>query len=280
MLCLKARWLKRLCSVIQEGPLTDWRRQADETGLHAEFSNWIKDAVTHLDYHCTVVGPQPPLENTLDSDPTSKELAGMICPESEAMLTGVMKCACLVWWKAFDATILKPISEKIRDAKKELQSLKERSLDPKIDPKEQLEIKRKMSALKSDVKAWQQEMAVKFGKGHAVREVIDAWSCPEAHTWETWLAEQAMYDQLSALNGKRPPPQTIAEFVRQEGLYQPDINDGVRVNIAPLQKAGLLNADVLAGKDVDKAIADRGAWRDDERRWCREGKLPKPGWWE
>jgi hypothetical protein len=22
------------------------------------------------------------------------------------------------------------------------------------------------------------------------------------------------------------------------------------------------------------------ALRDDERRWCREGKLPKPGWWE
>jgi len=31
----------------------------------------------------------------------------------------------------------------------------------------------------------------------------------------------------------------------------------VRVNIAPLQKAGLLTADVLAGKDADKAIADR-----------------------
>jgi hypothetical protein len=89
-----------------------------------------------------------------------------------------------------------------------------------------------------------------------------------------------MYDQLSGLNGKRPPPQTVAEFIRQEGLYQPDINDGVRVNIAPLQKAGLLTADVLAGKDVDKAIADRAAWRDDERRWCREGKLPEPGWWE
>ena len=24
--------------------------------------------------------------------------------------------------------------------------------------------------------------------------------------------------------------------------------------------------------------ADRVAWHDDERRWCREGKLPKPGW--
>jgi len=29
--------------------------------------------------------------------------------------------------------------------------------------------------------------------------------------------------------------------------------------------AGLLTADVLAGKDVGKAIAERAAWRDDER---------------
>jgi len=89
-----------------------------------------------------------------------------------------------------------------------------------------------------------------------------------------------MYDQLSSLNEKRLPPQTVAEFIRQESLYQPDINDGVRVNIAPLQRAGLLTADVLVAKDMDKAIADRAAWRDDERRWCREGKLSKPGWWE
>jgi len=58
-----------------------------------------------------------------------------------------------------------------------------------------------------------------------------------------------------------------------------DVNDGVRVNIAPLQKAGLLAADVIATKDLDKAIADRAEWRADERRWCREGKLPRPGWW-
>jgi hypothetical protein len=51
------------------------------------------------------------------------------------------------------------------------------------------------------------------------------------------------------------------------------------VNIAPLQRAGLLAADVLAAKDVEKAIADRAEWRADERRWCREGKLPQPGWW-
>ncbi|MDZ7700059.1 MAG: hypothetical protein U5R49_25080 [Deltaproteobacteria bacterium] len=53
----------------------------------------------------------------------------------------------------------------------------------------------------------------------------------------------------------------------------------MRVNIAPLQKAGVLAADVLAKKDLDKPIADRAEWRADERRWCREGKLPQPGWW-
>lgn len=68
-------------------------------------------------------------------------------------------------------------------------------------------------------------------------------------------------------------------FLSQERRFDPDLNDGVRVNIAPLQRAGLLSADVLAGKDVEKAITDRAEWRADERRWCREGKLPRPGWW-
>jgi hypothetical protein len=280
MLCLKARWLKRLSSVIQEGPLADWRRQADETGLHAEFSTWIMDAVTHLDYHCSAVGPKPPLENSLNEDPTGEELAKMICAESDAMLLGALKCACAVWWKTFDAVILKPISEKIRESKKDLQSLKERALDPKADFDEQSELKQKTNAFKLDIKAWQRELNLKSGRGKAVRDVIESWPCPDALKWEPWLAEQAIYDQLSSLNGKRPPPQSVAEFIRQESLYQPDINDGVRVNIAPLQKAGLLASDVLAGKDADKAIADRAVWRDDERRWCREGKLPKPGWWE
>lgn len=45
------------------------------------------------------------------------------------------------------------------------------------------------------------------------------------------------------------------------------------------KKAGLLASEVLPGKDLDKAIADRAEWRAGERRWCREGKLPMPGWW-
>ena len=85
---------------------------------------------------------------------------------------------------------------------------------------------------------------------------------------------------MASLDGQRPPPQSIADFITQESRYAPDINDGVRVNIAPIQKAGLLHADVLDAKDADKAIADRAEWRADERRWVREGKLPQPGWWK
>lgn len=46
--------------------------------------------------------------------------------------------------------------------------------------------------------------------------------------------------------------------------YEPLIDDGVRVNIAPFQKLGLLASPVLAAKDVDRAIADRNRWREDD----------------
>ncbi|HET6878828.1 MAG TPA: hypothetical protein VFI31_01585 [Pirellulales bacterium] len=95
---------------------------------------------------------------------------------------------------------------------------------------------------------------------------------------EKLLADEPL-DRWCSLDGRRPVPASAAELLAQESAYAPDINDGVRVNVAPLQKAGLLAADILAKKDLDKAIADRAAWRSDERRWVREGKLPQPGWW-
>lgn len=57
-----------------------------------------------------------------------------------------------------------------------------------------------------------------------------------------------------------------------------DLNDGVRVTIAPVQLAGLLAGDVLKAADAKQAIADRARWRSDERRWVRAGKLPRCGW--
>ncbi len=86
-------------------------------------------------------------------------------------------------------------------------------------------------------------------------------------------------DKWTSHDGRSAHPSTQDAFLAEERRYAPDLNDGVRVNVAPLQKAGLLSADVLAPKDVEKAISDRAEWRADECRWCREGKLPRPGWW-
>jgi len=67
-------------------------------------------------------------------------------------------------------------------------------------------------------------------------------------------------------------------LLAQERAWAVDINDGVRVNIAPLQLAGVLASDVLKEADARKALADRARWRADERRWGREGVLPRCGW--
>jgi len=50
-----------------------------------------------------------------------------------------------------------------------------------------------------------------------------------------------------------------------------DLNDGVRVNIAPLQRADCWRLTCLRSRTWKTAIADRAEWRADERRWCREG---------
>jgi hypothetical protein len=76
------------------------------------------------------------------------------------------------------------------------------------------------------------------------------------------------------------PPRSRDELLANERTWRVDINDGVRVNIAPLQLAGLLAADVLKAPDAQKAIADRARCRADERRWVREGVLPRCGWME
>jgi hypothetical protein len=93
------------------------------------------------------------------------------------------------------------------------------------------------------------------------------------------IASKEPLDKWTSPDGKKEHTSERDAFMAQEKRYDPDINDGVRVNVAPLQKAGLLAADVLAAKDIEKAISDRAEWRADERRWCRDAKLPHPGWW-
>ena len=51
------------------------------------------------------------------------------------------------------------------------------------------------------------------------------------------------------------PPANQAALLAQEQAWPVDINDGVRVNVAPLQATGLLASGVLAAKELPKAIA-------------------------
>lgn len=299
MLALKARWLKRLSENVVSGPLPGWQNEADKIGLHEDMSQWIGDALSHLDHFCAKVGPAAPDEKKLETDPTSADLAKLIAPKAKSMVSDSLKLACDVWWKTFDDVVLGPIKEQIKalneehktlDAEHKILTGKEEPAPDKAAEFDQLtpteradrvhELEHRMKQIKLEIKPLKDEQAEKTEKAKKLRTAIERWTCPQAETWEPWLAPQPLYDQISALDGQRQPPATVADFIRQESLYAPDINDGVRVNIAPIQKAGLLAADVLATKDLDKAIADRAEWRSDERRWVREGKLPQPGWWE
>jgi hypothetical protein len=98
------------------------------------------------------------------------------------------------------------------------------------------------------------------------------FACEELST----LLAQELLDCWSG-NGLLPPADRDA-LMRAEEAWRVDINDGVRVNIAPLQLAGVLGSDVLKVQEARKAIADRARWRADERRLVREGKLPRCGW--
>ncbi|KPV54872.1 hypothetical protein SE17_01110 [Kouleothrix aurantiaca] len=100
----------------------------------------------------------------------------------------------------------------------------------------------------------------------------DGFACPELDK----LLEGESLDRWSG-DGYLSPTER-ADLARQERAWRVDLNDGVRVNIAPVQLAGLLVSDVLKAVDARKAIADRARWRSDERRWVRAGKLPRCGW--
>jgi hypothetical protein len=98
------------------------------------------------------------------------------------------------------------------------------------------------------------------------------FACPEL---DTIMAEEPL-DRWSG--DGYVPPNSRDELLHHEQAWHVDINDGVRVNIAPLQLAAVLATDVLKAVDAKKAIADRARWCADERCWVRDGKLPRCGW--
>lgn len=307
-LCLKSQWLRKLEETLQP-QITTWKQTAAKTKLNADFPQWIETAFTKLEYLCNSVGEKIPDIKEFTTEPTSTDLAKIICKNPQLMFKQTLKLACNRWWIEFNQTLLVPCKEQIKAYQEENKQLKEEwdnlgtdSTNPRV-----VEIKNRQATLKKDIKDLKTEVEqinntgekvreqienyevteiftieqlLAMIEGEKIREQIENHECPEIFLWEQWLSSQPLYDIISSLDGKRNPPQTIAEFITQESAYVPDLNDGVRVNITPLQKAGLLASEVIAKKDIDKAISDRVEWRADERRWCREGKLPQPGWWK
>lgn len=281
LLSLTATWLRRLNEVISTGPLVDWRNSATGTDLHPDFPAWIGEAFSRLDHFCTAVGPRPPDEKTFTEDPTSKNLAPLVCASPSATVARVLVLGCDRWWKLFDGAVLASLKESLKQAREEQKRVKEElKLDEvKHDYSRNMALSDRKEELAATIKSLGVEIDTKTAAAKTLRVQIERWTCPDADGWEAWLGGQALFDIVASIDSRRPPPVSLAEFIAQESAYAPDINDGVRVNIAPVQKAGLLHAPVLDAKDLDKAIADRADWRADERRWVREGKLPQPGWW-
>jgi len=318
MLAMTSRWLTRLSTVMEEtGEEIAGANEAawvhklfnlqfsalDE--LHPSLSKWIAESLKKLNHHCSQVSPKAPKASNTVADPTSVDFAELIQPQAQGMISKSVELACDVWYAKFAEAELQPRKEQIKSLKEEQKSLKEQikrlkelrdsgGAEADSEDEEPFALQQKsmdgqlsnispadrVKQLTAEIKRLEQDLKKIEAAVRAIRKSITDWSSDEPLKWGEWLAAGPMFDQISSLDERRPPPKTIADFIAQESLYAPDINDGVRVNIAPLQKAGLLAADVLAAKDVDKAIADRAKWRADERRWVREGKLPQPGWWK
>lgn len=265
---LARRWLGRLRDGLRKEPLAAWQKKAEKQDLHPDFPSWIAKAVEHVDRQCVAVAPDSPSPDTPDEKLSATALAESFRGQAPSMIRTALEALCREWQSQFDKGVVQPLREQIKAAEEEYKQLDD-NIQNKLLRKD----------LKSKVKVLKSEIAALLGKSGAIADEICDWRCPEAEKWVEWLATQPLYDEFTSLDGRRPVPKTVADFVSQESLYAPDINDGVRVNIAPLQKAGILARNVLAAKDVDKAIADRAEWRADERRWCRQGVLPRPGWW-
>lgn len=279
LLSLTSAWLRRLAEQVASGPRNGWLDAATKTELHSDLPKWVQDSLSHLNHFCAVLGPKPPPEESFDADPTSKELAPLVAAQSRAMVEGALRLGCDRWWRPLDEAVFEPLRQEIKTAKAEIERIDEELETEGLPFQRRNELGERKHELKQKVKSLKDDLDEKSDRAQKVRVKIEQWTCPEAETWDEWLSAQPLFDDVASLDGHRPPPQSIADFITQESRYAPDINDGVRVNIAPIQKAGLLHADVLDAKDADKALADRAEWRADERRWVREGKLPQPGWW-
>ena len=119
MLALKSAWLGRLTELIANAPLAAWLAAADRTELHPDLGSSIANAMAHLEYLCASVGPKPPDQSKLATDPTAGDMAKLINPQARSMVKDALVLACDSWWKQFEAVVLGPDKDQIKALKEE-----------------------------------------------------------------------------------------------------------------------------------------------------------------
>src|SRR5437899_6207947 len=81
--------------------------------------------MSHLNHFCAVLGPKPPEEQSFAADPTSKELAPLVCHQAQSMVESSLKLGCNRWWRPLDSAVLEPLRQEIKTAKSEIEKIDE-----------------------------------------------------------------------------------------------------------------------------------------------------------
>jgi hypothetical protein len=267
--------------------LPTWAATAGAAHLCDEAEAWFRQDLGRLAIWCTNLLPVPKA-STLPADPAeiiTAVLAPRITDEANRVRREAVDRSLSRWRHRVDEKALAPLRDQLKATKERLKVVKRalRGADDTGDQAENNRLRHERTMCEEEIESLQTELARLAAGLKATIDPIQAWldaaDQDKALAWAPWLLIQPLYDRWTSLDGQRPLPASIPAFVAQESRYWPDLNDGVRVNIAPFQRAGLLAFEPLQRKDIEEALSDRMTWRADERKWVRQGDLPQPGWW-
>ena len=201
LLSLTASWLRRLSGTLVKGPLSDWAEAATKTELHPDLPKWVQHSMSHLNHLCAVLGPKPPEEQSFATDPTSKELAPLVCHQARGMVESSLKLGCDRWWKLLDAAVLEPLRQEIKTAKIEIEKIDEELKAEGLPFQRRNELGERKYDLKEKIKSIKSDHDEKSDRARKVRSQVERWACPEAETWEAWLSAQPLFDGATSLDG-------------------------------------------------------------------------------
>jgi len=173
LLSLTAFWLRRLSETVAKGPMREWVEAATKTELHPDLPKWLQNSMSNLNHFCAVLGPNPPDEKSLSTDPTNKELAPLVCNQAKSMVEGSLKLGCDRWWKPLDETVLEPLRQEIKTAKEEIEKIDEELKAEGLPFQRRNELGERKHELKVKIKSIKSDHDEKSDRARKVRSQIE-----------------------------------------------------------------------------------------------------------